>query len=320
MWFRVSSADGTICRNILSNNAVLCIIEKMSMKSHIWTLTVCLLVTGRIAAQDESRVVRTYALEWANAREIYAAVNELLGDKGRAFKNNSANRLIVATSSNLHIRVESLLRELDVPVPNVRLDVIMTGAERSTDIGLDISVSNPVKITHRGNAAHFEFSPNIRAQTTRMESRTQQTLVVQSGKEGVINVGDDIPYAEWLYYYGCNHGYINTDLDFRTERIGSSLIATPQVIGTGPLVLVTLVPEIRMLSDGKYRHFRFARAATTVTARNGQPITIGGTAQNRKFYDKFLAGFTADGNITSTQIILVPHISYPETSRKTFSR
>lgn len=262
-----------------------------------------------LAVAEENTFVKTYSLQWVQAQDISAVATELLGESGKVFTYKTGNELIVSASSNQHEQVAALIKDMDNPTPNVRLDVTINEAETVSDSALGVTGSGDVTVTHNGISSKIKFNPKIRNQKNENVSNIRQTLVVQSGREGYITIGEDIPYADWLFYYGRSWGYF--DYAFTLRRIGTSLVAQPQVIGAGPMISITLVPEISGLAGEEHKRFRFIQAATTVTAYDGEPISIGGMSHNSEFYNKFLVGYDAGGKSKSMNITLTPRIVYP---------
>ena len=264
---------------------------------------------------DETHV-STYPLKWADIDQAAEVLQDLMGKNGRVFKYKPRNELIVSASSNQHEQVKALLESLDRPLPNVRLDVDMNMSMSGSDTAFGIEGSGKVIIKPGPNATHFKFTPKARHQTTTGVNNTRQTLVVQSGREGHLHIGEIIPYADWLFYYGKSHGYIDWDFNFTYRPIGASLIAQPEVIGQGPLLTVTLTPELTVLVGDEHKRFRFTKVATTVTGTDGQPISLGGLTNSNEFYRKFLVGYDSNGKVKTTRITLTPHISYPGTKKR----
>lgn len=264
------------------------------------------------AAADSKLTVKTYPLKWVRASELLETVNSLIGDKGKAFTIKTGNEFIISTTDDLHAQIKQLIKDLDRPRPNVQINVTMNETGHTTDRGVALKGNGKVVVTGKGAKTHYKFTSEARNRTTKISSNTKQILLVQSGREGQLHIGEEIPYADWLFYYGRSHGYIDQDFVFDMQRTGVFLTASPTVIGNGPLISITLTPEIRTLIGKKHKRFRFTRVATTVTAQNGQPMKIGGSAQNREFYEKFLTGFSSNGSIKSLNITLTPFIKYPD--------
>lgn len=263
------------------------------------------------ACADTNTYVSTYPLKWANLDQIAEVVQDLIGESGKVYKYTSGNELIISASSNQHQQVSTLIKSLDLPVPNVRLDIDMNLDTKSSDTGLGLEGSGKVIIKPGRNGTQFKFTPKARYQTTHSIDNTRQILVVQSGREASLHIGEIIPYADWLFYYGKSHGYIDFDFNFTYRPIGASLIAEPRVIGKGPLLTITLTPELTVLVGDEHKRFRFTKVSTTVTGTDGQPINLGGLSNNSEFYSKFLVGYDSSGSVKTTSIILTPHITYP---------
>lgn len=271
-----------------------------------------LFLTCAAATAEETPTVKIYPLKWAHAEEMLESISTLIGENGKAFKYSAGNELIVSTTADLHTQVSSLIKDLDHPSPNVLIDITINETGKTYDSGFEVKGSGKVVSKNKGSKTHFEFSPEVRNQTTIENSNMMQSLLIQSGREGSLYIGEEIPYADWLFYYGKSHGYINPNFQFETKRTGGILVASVQVIGTGPLISITLTPEIRTLVGKTYRRFRYTGVSTTVTASDGQPFALGSSSENREFYDKFLTGFSRNGRIQSLNITLTPHIKFPD--------
>ncbi|OVE75217.1 hypothetical protein BVX97_05240 [bacterium E08(2017)] len=263
---------------------------------------------------EEETYVKTYPVQWNTIDGLHDTISEFIGDKGKVFKYSSGNEFIISTTEHWHKQVDTLLKELDKPVPNVRIEVTMSEAGSSRDSGFGVKGSGKVLVSRKGGNAHFQFTPEARNQSTTMSSITKQTLLIQSGRSGSLHVGEEIPYAEWLFFYGRDHGYIASDVQLETEKTGAMLEASPQVIGSGPLINITLTPVLRTLVNGRHRHFRFTGASTTVTASHGKPVQIGGVGRHRDLYDRLLTSYSSSGGTKSTSITLTPFINFPDGS------
>ena len=263
------------------------------------------------AKADEKTAFKTYPLRTSadDAAVVIAAVKELLGPNRQVFHIKAENQLLVSATGEEHKQIEALLKEVNVPAPNVRLDVTFREIGAQTDTAASANVSGNVVVTKHGSSSTVKIRPELRNQTTGMDSLNQQTLVVMSGREASIQVSQDVPFYEWFMAFGQQWGIIEQKLIM--EKVGSFLTAVPQVVGRGPMISVTLTPELRELAGTSRQRIKFKRVSTTITVEDGATITIGGNTDHKEFYEKFLIGGSASGtrrtlNITLTARILKP--------------
>jgi len=261
--------------------------------------------------EAEKTYFKTYPLQTSDIDLTQQVLKELLGDKRQVFYQKQQNQIIVSATAEEHKQIEAVLADINVPSPNVQLDIVTTlvGSSSDTRLGAKGGSGN-VQVTKDGTKVHYKIKPEARAQSAGASSLTKQTLVVTSGKEASLTVAQEVPFYEYIIQKGKDWNLIEgvIEKDILTERTGAFLVARPQVIGTGPMINVTLIPEIRVLVGTKRQRIQFTRVQTTVTVRDGETITLGGVGEIGDFYDKFLVGLDEGGNRKSMSITLTPHI------------
>lgn len=277
-----------------------------------WILIVLLaaaaVFSGEEAKAAERTYVRSYPLLSSDVELMTQAIKELVGLKRSILYNKADNSLIVTGTTEEHQQIGLIMQEINVPSPNVRIDVKTTTVGTSRDASAGVKGSGNVVITKDGAKTKYTFKGHARNQLSGRSGMTQQTLVVQSGKEASLEVSTEVPFYEYLIWYGTNNWQMTIEQDMIREKVGAFLVAQPTVIGRGPMVNITLTPEIRELVGEKRRRIRFSKVATTVTARDGETITIGGLGEAQEFFDKFLVGASSGGETKSMSVTLTPHI------------
>jgi len=273
--------------------------------SRVVIVTAVLAVFTPFAVGDQA-VFRAYPVYPSNAETTLELVREVIGPGGRALYDRVGSQLLVSAKPEAHQRITAILEQIDMVPRNVRLEVVIRETDRldESGIGADVNVSKTVSPDGDSTTIHIE--PRIRSRTVSGSSATRQTLVVQSGSEAVLRVGQDVPYAEWLIDIGRRYGYIEQRISMR--RVGSSLRIHPQVVGQGPMVSILLTPELTGLVDGNPYRVRYAGLTTRITARDGETVSLGGTDQHREFYDKFLVGLDHAGRTRRLSITVTPRI------------
>jgi hypothetical protein len=178
----------------------------------------------------------------------------------------------------------------------------------TSDFEASVTGSGKVQMTKKGTSYQVNLKPTLKNQSGTESDNALQTLVVQSGTEGRIFVGADVPFAEWLVSRGQQWGYAEQSIKWRP--VGSSLVVQPQITGGGGLITVTLTPELSCLEEGSGRleRVRYTRVATQVTIADGATIDLGGVGKDQEFYNKFLVGVARGGERRSVQIQLTAHI------------
>ncbi|HMP77364.1 MAG TPA: hypothetical protein PKE12_13800 [Kiritimatiellia bacterium] len=250
-----------------------------------------------------------YTLGAADAESTLEAVRAFVGDEGQVTPDPVHQRLLVVTTPERHARIADLMKKLAVPPRNVRIDVFFdsTGRDRVSEA----SLGGSGEITHGpgGFGANIKLKPKLVDQTTTFSGRHQQTLLVSSGRDASLRVGENVPYLQWIMDFGWRGGFVAPQLAW--QEVGAFLVVQPTVIGDGPMIRVRLTPELRGLVDGRPEHVRFSAVQTEVMATDGQPLDIGGLGSNSEFYNRFLVGVSKGGKTESLNIRLVPTIQTP---------
>jgi hypothetical protein len=176
---------------------------------------------------------------------------------------------------------------------------------------------------------------DVMNQRTRGSSLNSSFILVQSGKEGFIEVGRDVPMIDYFTRYVAD-GLYGAVLGFtpnvfgnpnvivlatghfevpqiRWEKEGTRLLVHPVVEGN--LIHLTVMPQIsavtivnpevfrqRGLNDyltGRDQYVTYMDLATTVTVQSGQKVTIGGFDKAEPEFSRYFFG-VSETNSTST--------------------
>ena len=234
--------------------------------------------------------------------------NELTGQVSLVAEMDT-NSLIVTTSAKYRDRVTQIIDELDRPVPQVLIKVLIAEVthDNSDDIGADFSVLNQRANGH-GERAGTDFGAAVAAQSTGglvvsyMENNINITLhaLATAGKLDVlsrpyilasdnqlasITVGQEVPFITDSRTTDLGQT-INT---IQYQDIGIILNVTPHINNEG-LVILDVAPEISQLTGTTVPISQvvsapvFAKrsAQSRVGIRDGQTIVIGGLMEDRK--------------------------------------
>jgi general secretion pathway protein D len=231
---------------------------------------------------------------------------------GQAFvvADPDTNSLIVTTQTSLREEVEAIIADLDRPVPQVVIKVLIAEVthNNSDDIGLEFSAIN-TRLTAGGltlgttTGTNFNLAPQTGGLVVSLvENNVNATLraLATAGKLDVLSrpyilasdnqlasmiVGQEVPIVTDTRF-DANGNQINT-ISYR--ELGIILNVTPHINPEG-LVIMDVGPEISQISDQSVPIssttsapvFNIRAAQTRVAIENGKTIVIGGLMQDQK--------------------------------------
>ena len=216
------------------------------------------------------------------------------------------NALMVMTSAKNYDRVRKIIDDLDRPIPQVLIKVLVAEVthDGSVDLGVEFSGLN---IRDSGNGFEvgtnfgvasatdgFNFSlieTNLNAAIHALESvgkldvLSRPYILTSDNKEATITVGEEVPFIRDSRTTDTGQT-INT---IEYEDIGIILSVTPHINPDG-LVIMDVAPEISTLTGNTVPisetvdapTFAKRSASSRVAIQNGQTIVIGGLVQDRK--------------------------------------
>lgn len=223
--------------------------------------------------------------------------------------DQDTNSLLVATASKYEDRVKQIILELDRPVPQVLIKVLIAEVthDNSSDLGVDFSILN-TRATGQGQRIGSTFGnaaagvANGGLVVSMLESQVQATLhaLATSGKLDVlsrpyilasdnqlasISVGQIVPFVTESRL-DQNSNTINT---IQYQDIGISLSVTPHINPDG-LVIMDVAPTISSFTQATVQIsagvnapiFQQRGAQSRVGIKDGQTIVIGGLMEDRK--------------------------------------
>jgi type II secretory pathway component GspD/PulD (secretin) len=270
----------------------------------IWLISLCLLAsTAR--PETAERVFHVYPLGQADLASTEEAVRALVDDDGSVVLDSRHHRLLVLATAAEHEKVAGLLKQVAVPARNVRIQVEFREQGSSRDSGFGVRGKGVITHDEGGTRAGVTLKPELRHQRTTTSANVQESLLVSSGREASLAVGEEVPYLDWLVDYGVRWGYLEGRVTW--QQVGAKLVVQPTVLGDGT-VRVRLTPELSGYADGRRVATRFARVATDVVVADGETMSIGGLNQDKDFYSRFLVGVNKSGSTQKLDILLTPRV------------
>lgn len=246
----------------------------------------------------------------ANGRpNLSSNASHMIGEMaGQVFvvADEDTNSLLVTTASKFRDQVKQIIDELDRPVPQVLIKVLVAEVthDNSEDLGTDFSILNRHGNGHKesigstlGNATVtgglvvnlIESDVNITlhalATAGKLDVLSRPYILASDNQLAAITVGQEVPFITDTRIDSLG-GQINT---IQYQDVGIILNVTPHINPDG-LVILDVTPEISQLttssvaiSAGVSAPIISKRSADSrVGIRDGQTIVIGGLMEDRK--------------------------------------
>jgi general secretion pathway protein D len=237
-----------------------------------------------------------------------SAIADLIGQV-LVVADQDTNTLLVATATRYEDRVKAIILDLDRPVPQVLIKVLIAEVthDNSEDLGLDFSVLNlrasgngQSLVSNLGNAASNAANGGLAVSV--MESNVTATLhalatkgkldvlsrpyiLTSDNQEADILVGQEVPFISDTRTDSLGN-LINT---IQYQSIGVSLDVTPHINPDG-LVIMDVNPIVSSESESTVTLspgvvspiFNNRSAQSRVGIKDGETIVIGGLMQDQK--------------------------------------
>jgi general secretion pathway protein D len=277
---------------------------------------------------------RVYRLGEADPAEVEAVVRSMVPEGTKIIPMPNTGKLYVEGEPALLDRIEEVVRAMDVPRANVRIDVKFAenGVVDSSGLGVQARVDvPPVRIrtgpsgsTGSGATVRRGDSVVINAHNTRTttQSNSGMFLVARSGTPASLTVAREVPFPEYFIHYVVRNGLWTGAVGITRpewKSIGTRLSFIPEV--RGDLITVTILPEITALesvsspgSGGGWRPtvIQVRSLSTQVTVRNGAEITLGGlNGADEEFHRNFFSSVDRTGTVGSSQFTLRASVLAP---------
>ncbi|MDB5321778.1 MAG: gspD 1 [Phycisphaerales bacterium] len=234
-----------------------------------------------------------------------SAVNALTG-KVFVVADQDTNALLVTTASKYEKQVRAIIDDLDRPVPQVLIKVLVAEVthDNSADLGVDFSVLNTrpsgngqIAGTNFGNTAlkgglvvsvietNITATLHALAEENKLDVLSRPYLLASDNQLANILIGQSVPFVTNTRI--TESGQQINDIQYRD--IGLSLNVTPHINPDG-VVILDVTPEISQLtsqtvpisSTTNAPVIAKRSAESRIGVMDGQTIVIGGLMEDRK--------------------------------------
>lgn len=222
------------------------------------------------------------------------------GDGTRVAADDSRNALVVRAPRAQHAEIEGLLRELDSPARQVLLEA--TIAEVTLNDRLDVGTrwffesgnfdfrfsdkagdvaGNPDGFTAVFGTGGADVALSALASVTDVKVISAPTLMVIDNKEGILQIGDQVPIVTSQSQDQTANAPILTQVEYRDT--GIILRVRPRV-GTGGRVTLEISQEVSDVQETDTSGIdsptiRQRKVQTSVALSDGQTLALGGLVQ-----------------------------------------
>lgn len=273
---------------------------------HIGGLVALCSLLACCALHAEEAEFKMYPILTSETAALIEVAHAVVGEQGKVVHSKAGGRLMIMATAAQHEQIAALFSDINVPSPNVRIDIEIDSVERQKNSGVGVSAGGDVRVTPQGTRYKVDIKPHLKNRSTRNDARTVQSLMVQSGREATLQVGTETPHLEWIVSHGRHHGWIEANLVF--ERAGAFLRFKPTVLGDGQQIQVEVTPELRGVQKGRQVSVPFMELSTRFTVQSGQTISLGGLSNTSEFYERFLVGVDRSGASKTLSIRATPTI------------
>lgn len=208
---------------------------------------------------------RIFRLSNASPESLVDAIKLYLSPDGAYAVDARTNSLVVRDYPENLEKIAQVIKDLDVPSPQVRIYVQFLGRSAGSSTSL---YGGAVK---GKNGWLLVADPRI--ESSAGSTSGTMNLAVMSGTSGFIKMGESVPtsYVGWFYDYALQRGYVAQSVIFREVTTG--FYVTPQVRGDS--VLLEIAPGVQYFDGRKRDRIIFKEAQTQVRLKDGQTMALG---------------------------------------------
>ncbi len=263
--------------------------------------------TGTTGGRTQTTTGRTGSVFGQRTTQSSSVTQETIGGlSGQVYvvADEDTNSLIIMTAPENFGRIRAILADLDKPIPQVLIKVLIAEVTHGTtvDLGIEFSVLN---IEPEGSElftdfdvvgktegliyklVHTDVSAALRAleEVGKLDVLSRPYILASNNQPAVMTVGERVPFIS-------NTRTTETGQTINTityEDIGIILEVTPHINSDG-LVIMDIYPEVSTLTtttvpiseDVDATVYAKRSAESRVAVRDGQTIVIGGLVEDRK--------------------------------------
>lgn len=227
-------------------------------------LTAPLVITG-VYAQDTSQKIthKIYRLSHRPADSLVDIIKIYMSKDGIAVTDARTNSLIVKDYPDNLAKISEIIKEMDIPLPQVRIYLSFLGNTNANSSGIFGSA------TKTKNGWVVNASPDF--SSSKSSNATTMNLAVLSDSDGFIKMGERVPYVTWFYDYCMGRRYVAKGVIF--QEVTTGFFVSPRVRDDG--IYVRVAPGIYYFDGRNKNKIIFREVETEVFLKDGQSMVVG---------------------------------------------
>jgi hypothetical protein len=225
-----------------------------------------------LAAEMEVKLIK---LNYRGAEEVIPLIKIFMSPEGQVVADARTNTLIIKDYPENIARIEEFLKGQDIPMPTVSITA------QFLDNTATRAAGPPVRII----AGQGQWAAVVYPSASGTQAKSEALdIMVMSGSEATIAIGESVPYVQWFWTYAYNLGYITQNVVF--ERVATSLCVIPHV--RGDVIRLRVIPQISWFSQKEKGVIKFREAATELEMRSGDSIAIAASSSKDSVINRVL--------------------------------
>lgn len=229
----------------------------------------CILLLSSLAWAEPQ--IKVFSLANRPAAATVEVVQALLKPGESVWPKSQPEQLIVKAAPERLEEIRKLLEQIDVAAPQVWLTIAQ-------------SASNPGSGGYVGVGGAQVYDGN-------QEVSSQQQLLVMSGEQGSITVGEDVPVVQPFWQFANGLGMIPPGVVF--QRVSTGFSVQPTVVGQK--IRLRLTPWMSYFGAQGNGRIEFSQSATSLTLNNGETVSIAASSGNQSSQNRALGLVLGEG-------------------------
>lgn len=240
------------------------------------SLLTLLLTTALVASALAQTTTEVVPLRARLPDEVAPAIRPLAGPDGAV--TTFGGQLIVRATPERLAEIKAVLAEIDHPAKRLVIHVRRRDAHHGTGRGAGVNARADL-----GDSVTIQTGPgrprpgadvHLRDRRTLGESERSEGVQTIEGRPAFIRAGTEVPVTEWQSFGGGQLPYYERGVGYRDATAG--FYVTPRLAGDE--VVLEIAQQAVQAGTGNTPSFNVQQAATTLRARPGQWVSLGGVS------------------------------------------
>jgi type II secretory pathway component GspD/PulD (secretin) len=215
-----------------------------------------------VPATAQEMETRVFVLNARPAESTAEMIRPMLSPNGKIFPEARLNKLVVRDTPEVLAEIESLLKEIDVHAPQVRIFVNMNGVAQSNGSVVAVGVG--------GTNRNVVVSGTAGLNSSSASLQSEQNLVVMSGEKGVIHFGRDLVTVGPYVQFANGMGLLPSGVAVQT--VGTGFAVEPVIVGD--VVRLKVTPWMSFQGANGVSEVMVNEASTSLAVPSGQTVQI----------------------------------------------